>query len=60
MLIVNKHVVAREPFAAKDNIIVYISNYYKYIKDPVSLNVKSIKKHFLYFVAFLSIIAVEL
>jgi hypothetical protein len=60
MLIVDKHVVARELFAAKDNIIIYINNYYRYIEDPVSLNIKSIKKYFLYFIAFLSIIAVEL
>jgi hypothetical protein len=60
MLAVDKHIVAREPFAAKDNIMVHIGNHHRCIEDPVSLNVKSAKKYLLYFVAFLSIIAVEL
>jgi hypothetical protein len=60
MLIVNKHILACKPLLAKDDIIVYVSNYYRSIKDLIALNVKSIDKYFLYFVPLLSIIAIEL
>ena len=59
-LAVNKYVIARKPFAAEYNIIVYIGNDYRGIKDPIALNVKSTKKHFLYFVALFSIITIKL
>ena len=45
---------------AKNYIIVYISNYYRSIKDPITLNIKNIEKYFLYFIIFFSIIAIEL
>jgi hypothetical protein len=47
-------------FMAKNYIIIYISNYYRSIKDLITLNIKSIKKYLLYFITFFSIIAIEL
>jgi hypothetical protein len=47
-------------FIAKDYIIVYINNYYRNIKNLITLNIKSIKKYFLYFITFFSVIAMKL
>ena len=52
--------MARELFIAKNYVIVYISNYYRNIKDLITLNIKSIEKYLLYFVTFFSIIVIEL
>jgi hypothetical protein len=52
--------MARELFMAKNYIIVYISNYYRSIKDLITLNIESIEKYLLYFITFFSIIAIEL
>jgi hypothetical protein len=52
--------MAYELFITKDYIIIYISNYYRSIKDLITLNIKSIKKYLLYFITFFSIIAIEL
>ena len=60
MLAVNKYIVAHKLFAAEYNIIVYINNDYRGIKDPIALNVKSTKKHFLYFIALFFIITIKL
>jgi hypothetical protein len=60
MFVIDKHVVARKLFAAKDNIMVHVSNYYRCIKDLVPLNVESIYKHFLYLVTLAFIITMEL
>jgi hypothetical protein len=45
---------------AKDYIIIYISNYYRSIKDLITLNIENIEKYLLYFITFFSIIAIEL
>ena len=52
--------MARELFMAKNYIIVYISNYYRSIKDLITLNIKSIEKYLLYFITLFSIIAIKL
>jgi hypothetical protein len=52
--------MAHKLFMAKDYIIVYISNYYRNIKNLITLNIESIKKYLLYFITFFSIIAIEL
>jgi hypothetical protein len=52
--------MARELFMAKDYVVVYISNYYRSIKDLITLNVESIEKYLLYFITLFSIIAIEL
>jgi hypothetical protein len=45
---------------AKDYIIIYISNYYRSIKDLITLNIKSIEKYLLYFITLFSIIVIKL
>ena len=52
--------MARELFMAKDYVIMHISNYYRSIKDLITLNIKSIKKYLLYFITLFSIIVIEL
>jgi hypothetical protein len=52
--------MARELFIAKNYIIVHISNYYRSIKDLITLNIESIEKYLLYFITFFSIITIEL
>ena len=52
--------MARELFIAKNYVIIYISNYYRSIKNPITLNIKSIEKYLLYFITFFSVIAIEL
>jgi hypothetical protein len=44
--------MVHELFIAKNYIIVYISNYYRSIKDLITLNIKSIEKYLLYFITF--------
>jgi hypothetical protein len=52
--------MAYELFMAKNYVIVHISNYYRSIKDPITLNIESIKKYLLYFITLFSVIAIEL
>jgi hypothetical protein len=52
--------MARELFTAKNHVMMHISNYYRSIKDPITLNIKNTEKYLLYFVAFFSVIAMEL
>jgi hypothetical protein len=52
--------MARELFMAKNYIIIYVSNYYRSIKDLITLNIESIEKYLLYFITFFIIIAIEL
>jgi hypothetical protein len=52
--------MVHELFMAKNYVIIYVSNYYRSIKNLITLNIESIEKYLLYFITLFSVIVIEL